>query len=392
MQQGFRLLAKKTPKADVVVFAGRTGGRFVDNVKYLFSHCVLEKQPFTPFFLTHYEVEYRTMRSLGLPCLFFPSEEAMAMLPRARVVVADDSWWKTKTLSYHLLSQAVAVQLWHGIPLKLIGFPEIASAVNMDQDKARELRRGYSGYKAVVSTSPFVTKTALSKAFEAEHFWETGYPRNDVLFREPTHVEMLGVDRETLAEMQRLRSAGAKVVFYMPTFRDTGGDAFMDKALDPLALERFNQRMGCVLFIKFHPYVDTQIDSGLSTIRFVASHTDAYPLLPHVDVLLTDYSSVAYDFLLTDRPVVFFPYDLDKYLTRDREMFYAFEDMAPGPRPAEQGGLFEALAEALAAGGGADGLTDAWADKRTALRDKLFRHHDGGAAGRIAHHLRRSFF
>lgn len=371
---------------NLVIFAGRVGGRFLDNVKYLYLHCVRHKQPFSFAFLTHYEPEHRQLRKLGLPALLFPSDEALALLPRARVVVADDFWWKTQTPAYHLLTKAKTVQIWHGIPLKLIGFPEMESGMNMSEDKLQHLTFGYSGYDAAVSTSPYVTATALGRVFKAKTIWETGYPRNDVLLRETDELDLLGVDLLALKKVVQLHAMGYKIVFYMPTFRDTGGDAFNDRALDISALEQFGRRHKIAFLLKFHPYIRFEANLELKTVHLVDSATDAYPLLQHADCLLTDYSSIAYDFLLTGRPQVFFPYDLEKYLAQDRGMFYPYETMAPGPRPKTQENLFATLKAVLLDG------KDRYQIQRSDLRTKLFTHHDAAAADRLASHIVSAFF
>lgn len=386
IEELFADLARATAKTDLVVFAGRVGGRFMDNVKYLFRHCLVEKQPFKPVFLTHHKTEQAMLAKAGLPSLLFPSDEAVHLLPKARLVVCDDFWWKTQTPAYHLLREARTLQMWHGIPLKLIGFPEIESDLNMPLDKAEKLRFGYSGYDAVLSTSPFVTRTSLGRVFQTREMWETGYPRNDALFREPDAIDLLGVDQESLRTLRTFRAGGFRTVFFMPTFRDTGGDAFSDGALDLAALDAFGRKHKILFLLKFHPYLTLSASLGLKTVHLVRSDSDAYPLLRLADCLLTDYSSVAYDFLLTDKPVVFFPYDLQKYLSRDRGMFASFEEMAPGPRPVDQEGLFAALRAVLAEG------RDEHAAERRALRDRLHAHADGQSARRVAERLVATFF
>ncbi len=382
----FTAMAQNTPKTDLVVFMGRVGGRFMDNAKYLYRHCLYTAQPFSSVFLTHHFAEYRVLRKADLPCLLFPSNEAVAQLSRAKVLVCDDFWWRMEMPVRSLLAKARTLQIWHGIPLKLIGLPEADSQVNMNPEKEQMLRMGYSDYDVVISTSPFVTRTSLGRAFQCEAMWETGYPRNDVLFRPPDDMDLMGVDAAAYETMSRFRQAGFKTVFYMPTFRDTGGDAFVDGALDLARLEAFGRKQKIAFFLKFHPYVDMNLPLNMKTVHLVRSDSDAYPLLAHTDCLLTDYSSVAYDFLLTGRPIIFFPYDLEKYLASDREMFYAFETMAPGPHVRNEPELFAALYTILKAN------VDNWKEERSTLCGQLFSMPDGNASERIIHRMRNAFF
>ncbi|QJB55719.1 CDP-glycerol glycerophosphotransferase family protein [Pseudodesulfovibrio sp. zrk46] len=386
MAQQFIELAKLTPKTNLVVFAGRVGGQLMDNAKYIFNYCARTRQPFKSVFLTHDPEVKATMEQAKLPVVLFPSAEAVKILAKARLVVCDDFWWRTDSQSFLLMHNVPVVQIWHGIPLKLIGFPEIESAVGMDEEKANRLRFGYSGYDAVISTSPFVTETAFSKVFKTRTIWETGYPRNDVLLRDPDADDMLGVDLNVYRAIVKRRKAGAKIVTYMPTFRDSGGGPVEDRAVDIGALNVFGEKHNIIFLLKLHPYISLEIDLGLSNVMVVKAESDAYPILRHTDCLLTDYSSVAYDFLLTGRPIIFYPYDLEKYLKKDREMFYDFKDMAPGPHPATQDELFATFLKVLVHG------QDDHVEERAKLTDKLYTHTDDKASERIVEHIKAEYF
>ncbi len=386
MGNKFVELAKITPKTNLVVFAGRVGGQFMDNVKYLFNYCARNSMPFTSVFLTHDSSVHRELSEKNLPSVLFPSKEALKILPRASLVVCDDFWWRTQSQSFLLMYNAPVVQIWHGIPLKLIGFPEIASSVNMNEEKAEQLRFGYSGYDAVISTSPFTTETSFSKVFQTREIWEEGYPRNDILLRKPTADDLMGVDIDVYRTVVKKRKTGNKIVVFMPTFRDTGGDCIQDRALDIMALNVFGQKHNIVFLLKLHPYIRLEANLGLSNVINIKSDSDAYPVLAESDALLTDYSSVTYDYLLTGRPIIFYPYDLEKYLKKDRQMFYEFKDMAPGPQPATQEELFAAFRTVIVQG------QDEHAEERSRLRELLFSHKDDQAARRIANRISRTYF
>ena len=96
------------------------------------------------------------------------------------------------------------------------------------------------------------------------------------------------------------------------------------------------EELQAVLIIKLHPrdlsYSVKQFEENSNRIFIVSNNEilDVYPLLKNTDVLLTDYSSVYFDFLMLDRPIVFTPFDIDKYLTRDRELYYEYDSITPG--------------------------------------------------------------
>lgn len=213
---------------------------------------------------------------------------------------------------------------------------------------------------------------------------EYGHPRNDILLRQPGKHDLVNVDTECYAAIRQHRKKGGKVVVYMPTFRDNFMD-FIDAqgniVLNPGGLAAFAEKHNTLFLLKLHPYVNDAKLSALPGIVRYPSHLDIYPLLPLADALITDYSSVYFDFLLLDRPVLYFAYDLERYISQDRELFFPFEDLTPGPKAATQAALLEHLEAALAG-------KDEYAQERAVLCDKLFAHRDADAADRLCRHIK----
>ena len=110
--------------------------------------------------------------------------------------------------------------------------------------------------------------------------------------------------------------------------------------------------------------------------QFVAANSDIYPLLRDVDVLVTDYSSIYFDFLLLDRPVVFFCYDLDSYTRDDRALLFDYQTMTPGPKARTMAELVSALHQ-VAAG------DDPWRAERALVASLVFDHLEAGASKRL---------
>ena len=374
------LVANMPKEPGNVVFVGRAKGLFIDNVKYAFLHAHRHAPHLRSSFMTFNRPEARELQGHGLPAFCFEDPDGPSRLARAAIVVSDDFWWKTRTAAGAFARGAFLVQLWHGIPLKAIGFPEIESSVNMNPDKARELTEAYSGYDAVLSTSPFFTKTAFARAFRAGAFWELGYPRNDALQRPPDKLDMINVDARLYGELNRARKNGARVVFYMPTFRDLGGNAVSHGALDLHQLSAHAEEHDIHFVCKFHPYEDIHAGSTKPHLHFCSPQSDPYPILRLADLLITDYSSIYFDFLLTGKPLLFFPYDLENYVTRNRELLYDYEAFTPGPKVRDTPSLFAAM-EALLAG------RDEHAAARAKLTELAFSHRDAGAGARVCEAL-----
>lgn len=376
-----RMAAAIPKQKNLAVFFGKSGNTFIDNVKYFFLHCVQKQPQLQCVYMAFEREDAAQLATSGLPVMWAFSPDAGPVMAMASLVICDDFEWKQHESLCALLENAKVIQLWHGIPLKAIGFPEIRSSVNMTPEKAEKLTKAYSGYEAVVSTSPYFTEHAFAKAFRARHFVECGYPRNDMLQRRPSKYDMINADSDLYAELVKFRKQGGKTLFFMPTFRDIGGDPFADGAIHPGRLAAFCHRHNILFLCKFHPYVEGTGAYVHPNLRLVAPKSDAYPLLSLCDALLTDYSSIYFDFLLLDRPLIFYPYDYEAYTTRNRELLFDYDSMTPGRKAVSEDDLYTALEEVLVQG------KDDFSGPRRALRDKAFTHHDGRAAERLGAHI-----
>jgi CDP-glycerol glycerophosphotransferase len=359
------------------VFIGQKHGQFIGNVKHLFLHFAEHRPEADSHFLTCHKDVYRMLREAGLPALFFPSTEAMEILASAGTVVVDN--FDFKQAAYGVLARkARVIQLWHGVGFKKIGFIERDSAVPGNYE-AQQLEYLYSGYHTVVSTSPFYCDEVFAKAFRAEHVAALGYPRTDVFFRPLGRHDLLNADYDTFVALSRIRRS-RHIVLYTPTFRDKVGDAFGADAIDFGRLDEFLGEAGMHLVIKGHHLTDQRPLSSYSNISVFDNAADVYPIMPMTKALVTDYSSIYMDYLLLDRPVIFFCPDYDEYVTRNRELQFPYEEMTPGPKCRTQEALHEALARAVRG-------DDGFAPERRAMRDKAFLHADGKASRRIAEYL-----
>ena len=121
-----------------------------------------------------------------------------------------------------------------------------------------------------------------------------------------------------------------KTILYAPTFRDT--NRFERKT--PIEWSRLNdllKKNNATFLIKLHRHDYSMVmKEEYSHIRLLDNESDMYPLFAKVDLLITDYSSIFFDFLLTDKPVLFYPYDKEIYLTQDRSMYDEYDTVTPG--------------------------------------------------------------
>jgi CDP-glycerol glycerophosphotransferase (TagB/SpsB family) len=211
----------------------------------------------------------------------------------------------------------------------------------------RLLRRYVSGrvpkYDAVVTTSTFYRANVFSLAFHSRHILTTGYPRNGFSRTHP--LAWANVDSNARMHLAKWKIAKRKLVLVVPTFRDTRATPLGLDAEWVVRLDAFCEEHDFEFIFKFHPY-----ERGASTISGRHLHvldprSDVYPLLPEIDIMVTDYSSIYMDFLLLDRPILFLTPDLQQYVTHDRELQFDFESMTPGPKLENWNSLLSNLTE-----------------------------------------------
>jgi len=378
-------------KKKLVIFVGREKGLFIDNVKYLFLHAAkLKEQNIELYFLATNKKNFDELREKNLPAIRYPIGidvfinpislfRSIVTILRASVVVIDDGFWVRK-FRYHLLLNSKKIQLWHGIPLKKIGKQVI-------KHNFINLLSGYLAYyDLLISTSKYITESAFSKAFDYDTILESGYPRNDVLHKHETDLILLGTDKSNISSIKELKNKGHKIILYAPTFRDTGGDAIHDNVLDTEALSKFAVENELIFVFKFH--AARKYEHEFKTMRNIIeyeNHCDIYPLLPYTDLLITDYSSIYFDYLLLDKPVLFFPYDYKKYVEEDRELIFDYEQMTPGPKCYNQKEVHDSVLKILVEG------IDEYAEKRRDILKLAFKHTDDKASERIWNFIRNTY-
>jgi CDP-glycerol glycerophosphotransferase len=293
--------------------------------------------------------------------------EAMA---RCRYLVTNDDTqpWYAKR------DGQVYVQTWHGTPLKRLGFdvasPQFASGTGYLDHLTREVAR----WDLLLSPNPFSTPI-MRRAFRySGDICESGYPRNDIL---------VSGDPAGLAAQVRARLGippGKRVVMYAPTWRDdqyyASGRYRFDFRLD---LELAWRALGAdtVILLRGHHHMADDVPAGgrPGFVLNVTSYPSMAELCAASDVLVTDYSSVMFDFAPTGRPMLFFTYDLARYRDSLRGFYFNFEAEAPGPLLATPAEVVEALA-------GLDAVTARYAGAYEAFATRFCPLDDGKAAAR----------
>ena len=336
------------------VFGAWFGKRYSDNSRYLFEHVKKHHPEIRPVWLTRDPKITEALQQDGYEAYLTHSLKGFWLSCRAGAAfVTCDS----RDVNVLGISRSKRIQLWHGTPLKkiladdLIGHQRKRSALYYLVRRAADFTFPFTQDRwDIITASSKTVKERLRSAFRVtdETVAVTGYARGDVILDpSPQTPRWL---RELLEETR-----ATSTILYAPTFRGTDNDVDLFETLDSHALEKFLAAHNTVLLIKmhYHNLAKVGLSNGQkgSRIKWLTEEEapDINVLLPHAHVLITDYSSVFYDFLPLDRPILFTPFDLEQYLTRDRELYEDYFEATPGPKCRDWPSVIENL-EALMRG------------------------------------------
>ena len=342
------------PDSHIWLFSSTDNSHYNYNSRYLFEYVKENLPEITPLFVIN-DPELRNSLSSKYGKQYFIETESIQGIRQA---LSAGVWFTSAGLPAYgtgLHKKRLIINLWHGVPLKKIALldPNLKKAARIYFKKIFS-----ENYTCILTTShELIPLMARSFAVSEDKIKVWGQPRNDGLFQKNDCREILGHLFPDLPEY-------TKTVLYAPTFRDYGQvQLFPFKDFDQKQLEAFLDEKNMLLFIRTHvaeqgsaaPYLGKRI-------RFLGNEQaeDVTGILNIFDCLITDYSSIYIDYLLTDKPMIFLPYDRQQYLD-GRGMNFDYDDVTPGPKPETFNDFLDALSP----------KEDFWKSERTRV-NRLF--------------------
>lgn len=329
---------------NIWVFGSTFGYRFTDNPKYFYLFLNQDKNISVRAIWITKSNEIKTLlRSHGMEVYNIYSAKGIWYSLRAKVYLYDNY---SKDICFWLSGGATKINLWHGIPLKKINQDNKFDKVRNPENKVQRLKwflRRLSDEKPshYVLTTSITLVPIFSSAFGTKNIIICGYPRNE-LFLNNSNYNIVSNEEKLLID--KICNYGKKIILYLPTFRQSE-----TKIFDIITMDVFNDfliKHDMLFCIKPHhkSFLNQNIgEKTWSNILKIDSIVDPYPLLNITDVLVTDYSSIYFDFLLRDKPIVFFDYDREEYICNSRELYFDYDSYTPGPKAKNMFDLMECL-------------------------------------------------
>lgn len=243
----------------------------------------------------------------------------------SKVILIDNYYGFLSSVKFK--SSVKCVQVWHANgAIKRFGLKD-PSIENRSLKAKKRFKEVYNKFDHVIVGSDEMA-SIFSHAFETpeENFLKTGIPRTDLFFdqQKAEHI------KETLYKRYPA-SRTKKTILYAPTFRDEDLESYEIRINFDLMKAKLGPEY--LLLLKLHPAIKNRVEIPKELSDFVidvSAYSKTNDLLFITDILVTDYSSIPFEFSLLEKPMVFFPYDLSHY-QKTRGMWEDYEELVPGP-------------------------------------------------------------
>lgn len=338
----FRRVAK-FPRKNIVLFESFFGQQYSDNPRAIYEY-MKEHHPEYKLIWNVKKGYEEVFKRENVPYVIKYSYKGLWQWARAKYWVNNSRWplWLPKPKGTYY------IQTWHGTPLKTLGadIEHITMPGMTLENYHKQFTEEARKWDYCVAPNNYSSEI-FKRAFEVQGTMiNSGYPRNDILYQKnnPETIEKI---KEKLNIPKN-----KKVILYAPTWRDNEYKKIdhytFNLKLDlDLMKEKFSD--DAVLLMRMHYLIAEQMDlTGYEDFAIdVSAYEDIRELYLVSDCLITDYSSVLFDYANLKRPMVFYAYDMDDYANEIRGFYFDFEKEAPGPIVKDMNHLIPAVEEAL---------------------------------------------
>ena len=322
------------PRTDKILVFGSYRGAFNDNTKYLFLYANEHITDRKVVWISTKQSTVKHIRSLGYEAYSVMSLKGLWYALRGKYWFVNSY---SSDIAFCLAGRTKIVNLWHGLPMKTIEF-----GITQGELAKRYVKKQFSDIffhpasfrrpDFLISTTSFIDEI-FSTSFRIQKSLciQAGYPRDGLLQMPKEKVETFIAryeSAETKALVKKVQQY-KKVFVYMPTWRDSQRECFAN-GFDLNALNACAAKQNACILMK--PHANTIIDKSIeySNLIFLDGNVDMYCILPYTHVLITDYSSILYDYILMpDKHVILFHYDYEEYVN-SREFIFDIQDNIVG--------------------------------------------------------------
>ncbi len=312
---------------EYVTIAGFKARYLTGNNQYLLNYLESIDTSFNYYFYTKSKTVFRELdKQYPGKIVYAYSFKTAIVLLKSKVLIITSG--PDDFSPYPLLKSKIIINIWHGTPIKKVGFPKDNKAIKPFMDFTNSLD--------YFSVSSDFDGRIIKEAFKlnSSAIFVSGLCKNDYI---SINQNLILNDYPFLTK---------KIILYAPTFRDEGIKE--TSFIDLFPIEELNlllEKHDAYFLYRSHFNTDEQKALiGYDRIISASARTflDPQPLLYFSDILITDYSGIYFDYLLMERPIIFYNYDYKEY-SKVREFLFDYEDNTPGPKVQTKKELLEAI-------------------------------------------------
>lgn len=329
---------------DLWVFSGFNKRSYMDNSKYFYEY-VLEHHPeLRAVWLTLDKSVFDKLTEEGKPVVMMRTPECRRILSRAAIAVTDHFRMSDYDALSGLNDRTKVVQLWHGVGLKsMTEVIELSTipGVMFSSDILPGEKDGF--WQKIAKRAKYFRYAYYRELFEKYFILVCPGQERVEQIAKPLHIPLencvfSGHSRNVHLHSQQ-KNADEFKILYAPTFRwNVVQEREIVRQLEEAAdrIEDLMAKRGAEFVIRMHPHTWRNYSKRINAITTEHEHIsfdcskDIYPVIGQYDVLVSDYSSISFDFVMVDKPVVFFCFDLDDYMQHEGKLNYDYDVYSPG--------------------------------------------------------------
>lgn len=316
-----RVFTKLPMKDDLVFLESFLGKSYSDSPKYIYEYMIKNS--------LNYKYVWSFREKKNIPG---PAKTVKRFSLRYFYYLARAKYWISNSRLPKYLDKRegnIYLQTWHGTPLKMLVF-DMKDIYSADPNYKRNFYMQSRRWDYLISANQYSTEIFKRAFLFEKEMLEYGYPRNDILYQKNNKEDILEYKKKLNLPLDK------KVILYAPTWRDDefyGAGRYKFSLKLDLDKMKENFEKDYVILLRMHYFIADSLD--LEPYHGFAydfsNYDDIAELYLVSDILITDYSSVFFDYANLKRPILFFAYDLEKYRDKLRGFYLDIENDVPGP-------------------------------------------------------------
>jgi CDP-glycerol glycerophosphotransferase (TagB/SpsB family) len=313
------------PQKKGLVLFGSGFKTFSDNPKFLFLH-FQQIQSYAPVWISPNRTEVKELLDKGYDVSYKWSFRTFWLVLRAPMLFISH---KINDIFPIVPQRSIVINLWHGTPIKKIGFDSLKETIWINNLKKSGRKLPYERWDYFITASPnttFIFESAMQLL--KDKIKPLGQPRTDIIYSNSNNFT---VSNKLIKRLAHIRELDLKTkILYTPTFRNNKKATSEIKHSLITINNAINKNKKQVILFKPHP-----LDKTIFNDRFFApldniinvANEDTQDLLCISDVLITDYSSIMFDFMITGKPIISYIFDYEEYVTENGGLYFSFDEI-----------------------------------------------------------------